>query len=392
MSGTIGRVVFAVLIALGVGSKFFLPPQSGGGAGEAGMGAAEAILSLARFVLGLALLVMGADVMVHSAVRLARALRVSTFVIGVTVVALGTSAPELFTSIGATIKGIGGLAVGNVFGSNIANVGLILGVTALVRTVPSSRSALAIDIPLVLGATALVILAIADPVFGTRTDSEAALIGPIDGLVLVLGLAAYIIYNIRAGRIDPERVQAEIEADPVAPASAATENAPTQAAGTKAHPHPLLDALLLLAGLVGMVLGADQLVVGSSDIARAVGVSEAVIGLTLVALGTSLPELVLCVQAARCGHNDIVLGNVLGSNVFNLLAVLGIAALVAPINVPLELVTRDVWIALGFSVALLPLMAIRGRLGRPEAAVLLAAYIAYIAFIGLTGHGPTGTV
>ena len=383
MSGTIGRVVFAVLIALGVGSKFLLPSQAEGGAVEAGMGAAEAILSLGRFVLGLALLVMGADVMVHSAVRLARALRVSTFVIGVTVVALGTSAPELFTSIGATIKGLGGLAVGNVFGSNIANVGLILGVTALVRTVPSSRSALAIDIPLVLGATALVILAIADPIFGTRTDSEAALIGPLDGLVLVVGLGAYIVYNIRAGRIDPERVQAEIEADPVAP---------SQAAGTKAHPHPLLDALLLLAGLVGMVLGADQLVVGSSDIARAVGVSEAVIGLTLVALGTSLPELVLCVQAARCGHNDIVLGNVLGSNVFNLLAVLGIAALVAPINVPLELVTRDVWIALGFSVALLPLMAIRGRLGRPEGAVLLAAYLAYIAFIGLTGHGPANPV
>jgi len=385
MGITLSRTVFAALLVSGLLAKFLFGPQAEPGPGGEGMDAGSAIISLIRFALGLALLVMGAEIMVHSAVRLARALNVSTFVVGVTVVAFGTSAPELFTSIGATLKDSGGLAVGNVFGSNIANVGLILGVTVLVRAVPASRSALAVDIPLVLGATAIVALVLADPLFGTRTGRTAAMIGPIDGAVLVLGLAAYLVYNISAGRIDPEEVQAEIESE-VAPELADTES--PDAAARSRGPRPAVDAVLLLAGLVGMVLGADQLVVGASDMARAAGVSEAMIGLTLVALGTSLPELVLCVQAARCGHADIVLGNVLGSNAFNLLAVLGIAALVAPLDVPSELVVRDLWIAMGFTLALWPLMALRRKLARPERAVLVAAYAAYIAFIGLTGLGP----
>jgi len=365
------RIVFAVLLAAGLCAKFLLAPL----ADPESMGALGLALSLARFALGLSLLVLGADIMVHSAVRLARAMRVSTFVIGVTVVAFGTSAPELFTSVGAALRRSGGLAVGNVFGSNIANVGLILGVTALVRTIPCPRSTRRIDLPLVLGATGLVALMLADPVLGTRTRDTAAMIGPIEGGVLVLALLAYLIYNIRAGRIDPEAVQAELERAPDAD--------PERARG----PHPASDAVLLLAGLSGMVLGADQLVVGASDLARAAGMSEAVIGLTLVALGTSLPELVLCVQAARQGHGDITLGNVLGSNVFNLLAVLGVAALVAPLDVPAELVARDLWIALGFSAILWPVMSARGVLGRTEGVLLLAAYAAYIALIGFLQFG-----
>ncbi|MEM0983620.1 MAG: calcium/sodium antiporter [Planctomycetota bacterium] len=356
------RIIYLALLAAAGALLLIEQPESGLGL----------VLASVRFVLGLALLVLGADYMIHGAVRLARGLGVSPFFIGVTVVAFGTSAPELFASIGATLKNKGQLAVGNVFGSNIANIGLILGITALIRPIAVERSAVRIDIPLMLAATALACLTLADPLFGSNGEGPAAVIGTIDGLILVVGLVAFVAWNAKTGRIDPDDLEGEFEST--------GEKSSEDPADDR--PHLAGHTVLVLLGLLGLVGGAEHLVDGATVLALEAGVSEAIIGLTLVAIGTSLPELVLSVQAARHGHAEIAVGNVLGSNVFNLLCVLGIASLVSPLDVPGALLSRDLWIVLGFSVLLWPLMATKLTLSRFEGAGLVIAYIAYLALVG----------
>ncbi len=346
-------IIYALLLALGA-ALTLSPAAEGGGVA----------ISVVMIMGGLALLIIGADSMVHGAVSLARRLGVSPFVVGVTIVGFGTSAPELAASVGATLADKGPLAIGNVLGSNIANICLILGVTAVIRPIPVERSVWRVDAPVMLAITVAASFAMLDKLW-----NPAATVGPIDGLVLLSGLTLYVFYNIKAGRIDPEGIEHELEIE-----MGTVEQKP----GVGSVIKPLL---LVLAGLAGLVLGAKLLVDGASSIASAIGVSEAIIGLTVVAFGTSVPELVFSARAAMKDHPEIAIGNIIGSNVFNLLSVLGVAALVRPIAIPHEAVSRDIWVVWIVTVLSLLIMVSRGTISRREGSLLLLAYAGYTVFV-----------
>ncbi|MHA6345128.1 calcium/sodium antiporter [Roseivivax sp. CAU 1761] len=300
-------------------------------------------MDLLYVALGLAALLGGGEFLVSGSVALAQRFRVPPMVIGLTLVGFGTSAPELFTSLQAARTGAPGIALGNVVGSNIANILLILGVAAVLRPIPVNRARLWRDGLWLGGSAVLLAVLLLSPE-----------IGRLSGLVLFAGLVAFLAVTLRG---DPTAVAPETE---VAPASAAAS------------------ALRFAGGLALTLLGAVLLVDGATGIARGLGVSEAVIGLTLVAVGTSLPELVTSVMAARKGHGDVALGNVIGSNIFNILGILGITALVSPLPVDAGIAGFDIWVMLA-ATALLMLVATTGRLvARWEGAALLVLYVAYL--------------
>ncbi len=353
-------ILYAAALLTGVAMMWMLDPTD-----RPGIGAAMLAVS---FIL----LILGADLMVHGAVVLARQLGVSPFFIGVTVVAFGTSAPELAASIGAAVDGTGELAIGNVLGSNIANICLILGVTALVRPVPVERSVWRVDAPLMLAVTVLASLTMLDRLFNPH-----ATIGRIDGVLLLLGLAAYVWYNARAGRIDPEEIEHEVEIE----IGTLDDETPSSVGRMLTIARPLL---LVAAGLAGLIVGAGLLVDGAKSIASSLGVSEAIIGLSVVAFGTSVPELVFSVRAAMKDHPEIAVGNIIGSNVFNLLSVLGVAALARPLEIPAEAVRRDIWVVWAATLLCVVMMKSRRGVSRLEGAALLAGYIAYVVAIYIT--------
>jgi len=306
---------------------------------------------------GLALLMVAASGLVRGASALALRFGLSPLVVGLTVVAFGTSAPELVVSVQAALAGAGGIAVGNVVGSNIANVGLILGVAALVRPLATERSVLRRDLPALLGATALSVVLL--------LDREVVL---WEGLVLAALLVGYLTWSIVAARREGIAPEAGL---PVSP-----EESTSGARGGVWR-----DALFVLLGLGGLVVGADLFVGAATALAEAAGVSNAVIGLTVVALGTSLPELATSVVAAWKGEGAMAVGNVIGSNLFNLLGILGVAALVRPLAAP-GLQTLDLAVMAALALMLLPMMLSGRRLVRAEAIVLLAGYGAYMMYLG----------
>jgi cation:H+ antiporter len=302
---------------------------------------------------GLGLLVIGAEGLVRGGVGLARRLGVSPLLVGVTVVAWGTSTPELVVSVEAALKGLGGIAVGNVVGSNIANVLLILSVAALISPIAVRPEAIRRDGLFVLGAT-IVFIAIA-----ITADRLAWWHG-----MLCLGLlagTAVITYRQerRGGTASGDLHAAEAEEVQSVPLN------------------PALAAAMVAGGIGLLVLGGELMIGAAVNIARAFGVSEVVIGLTLVALGTSLPELVTSVVAAIRRHSDIALGNILGSNIYNVLGILGVASLIAPTAIPPEIARVEMWVMAAASLLLVPAMA-TGRVGRPLAAAMLAGYALYV--------------
>jgi cation:H+ antiporter len=306
---------------------------------------------------GLCLLLVCGDLFVRGAVGVAQVFKVSPLVIGLTLVGFGTSLPELVASLEAARLGSPGIAVGNVVGSNIANVLLILGLSALIAPVAVSPGTFRFSGPVLVGASLLGVLAF--------------LLGEIGrwwgvffvALLLAYTLAAY--WRERRGR--GEAALAHM-ADEV------TATPPRRAA-------PLLYVGLTLFGLLGIVAGANLLVGAAAALARQVGVSEAVIGLTIVAVGTSLPELATSVIAALRRHSDVALGNVIGSNIFNLLGILGATALYRPIAVPAEIVRFDAWIMLGATALLIVFSMTQAKVARWEGGLLLAGYAAYIAVL-----------
>ena len=300
---------------------------------------------------GLVLLVAAAHLLVRGAAALALRFGLSPLVVGLTVVAFGTSAPELVVSVQAALGGQGGIAVGNVVGSNIANIGLILGAAALVRPVIADPAVLRRDLPVLLGATAAGALVLYD------RD-----VGRVEGALLVAALGVYLAWSVREAR----RQRAAVDL-----------GAPTGPAWR--------DAASVALGLGGLVVGADLFVRGAVGLAEAAGVSNAVIGLTVVAFGTSLPELATSVVAAVRGESEIAVGNVVGSNLFNVLGILGVAALVRPVVAPgLELV--DVAVMAAFAVAVVPMLVSGRRLVRVEAGLLAAGYVAYVGYL-VAQHG-----
>ncbi|NOY26548.1 MAG: calcium/sodium antiporter [Oligoflexia bacterium] len=302
---------------------------------------------------GFLLLLVGGEFLVRGATRLARILGMSPLLIGLTIVACGTSAPELAASLSAAFQGVPEVALGNVLGSNIANVGLILGLVAMIRPVYATPGLFRRELPLMVFSGALPIALYWNGVQG-RFESAA----------LLLLLAAYLLSLIREAR--QSRAQAppvDIDGDTPAPASVWMA---------------LISILLGTAALAG---GAFLLVRGAVNIAADLQVPDRVIGLTLVALGTSLPELAASAVAAYRGHSSLALGNIIGSNIFNVLAILGATGLVKPLVIDPAQMQVDMLVAVGFSLLLLPFLSLFGRLSRLPGLIMVVLYVGYIVLL-----------
>lgn len=305
-----------------------------------------------KILLGFVFLLGSADILVRGAVGLARRLEISPLVIGMTIIAFGTSAPELMVSLDAALAGSSAMALGNVIGSNMANMLLILGAAALLMPIVVKPYALLGDGMMLLG--------------GSLLFAWFCWTGPIgfwQGGVLLVLLAVFLIRAYWRDSHDGG-VSAEIHAEEV-----------KDFEGLKSL---WLIWAAILAGLAGVLFGADLLVESGVELARVYGIAEEVIGLTVLAFGTSLPELAASVVAALRGHTEVALGNVVGSNLFNVLAVIGVVALVTPLEVPAQVLQFDLWLMLGVTVALMPFLIGGWRINRATAAVLLSAYGAYI--------------
>lgn len=300
---------------------------------------------------GLIALVAGGDYLVRGAVALARRSGMPTLLIGLTVVAFGTSAPELVVGVGAALKGFPTLALGNVVGSNIANVLLIIGVSALIRPLARRSASFRRDTWLMIAASVIFI--------GLCRTGE---IVAWQGFVLLAILFGTLLHSARRSSRQPEPAHHEEEFE-----------------GVISLPETLrLSLLFLVVGLVGLALGSHFLVTGSVGIARNFGVSEAVIGLTLVAIGTSLPELATGTFAAMRGEGELAIGTVIGSNLFNILGVMGTTAMVRPIPIPDIFLRFDLWVMLAAALVLIPI-AHRGLgIGRKTALAFLTLYVLYI--------------
>ncbi len=317
-------------------------------------------------VAGLVLLVAGAEALVRGASRLASALGISPLVIGLTVVAYGTSAPEMAVSTVSAFKGQADLAFGNVVGSNIFNVLFILGASALVVPLVVAQQLVRLDVPLMIGVS---MLAAALALDGS--------IGRVDGALLFAGALAYSVFQIVQSRRETNAlVMAEYdEAFAAPPRPAALQH--------------VVNGVLVLAGLGLLVLGSRFLVTAAVSIAEGLGVSEFVIGLTIVAAGTSLPEVATSLIAAFRGERDIAVGNVVGSNIFNILAVLGLAGLLAPAGIPVadSALRFDLPVMLAVAFACLPIFFSGHVISRWEGAVFLGYYAAYTAYLVLDASG-----
>jgi cation:H+ antiporter len=313
--------------------------------------------SLFHLILGLVLLYAGAEALVHGSAALARRLGLSPLVIGLTVVAFGTSTPELAVSTKAALGGMGGIAIGNVVGSNIANIALVIGAAALVRPIEVHAQAVRWDIPVVIAASLLTL------VFAWHGH-----LSRLEGVVLLAGLIAYLAYSVVLGRRERAReVKGEFQAE-VPQAMRSVWN----------------EMLLIAGGIALLVIGADRVVTGAVAIAGYFKVSKAVIGLTVIAFGTSLPELATSIVAAYKRHSDIAIGNIVGSNIFNLLGILGITAAIAPIDA--NGIRHVDWIVMiALSLLLLRMARVRYTLRRWEGADLLAIYLGYIAYLAYRG-------
>jgi len=323
-------------------------------------------LAIFWLVVGIALLVGGAEVMLRGATALARRLGVPTFVIGLTIVAFGTSAPELAAGIGAVLKGESQLVVGAVVGSNIANIGLVLGIAALIRPAKVRGGVVRREVPMmILAALAMGMVMLGQSI----TRVEAGL--------LTIALVVFIAWTAYSARhLDPADTALILEAE-----------AAEQEDGHHTPPRVAVSLLLVVLGLGGMVAGSDRAVEGATTIATTLGVPSFVIGLTMVAVGTSLPEVMTSVVAAARGQSDLAVGNVLGSNIFNVFCVVGVSGLIAPLDVPPIAVMRDLAVMLGFSVFLLPVMASGFVVKRWEGGGFLFAYVAYIAVVAFNPSG-----
>ena len=310
-------------------------------------------MSFVAVVVGLALLVWGSDRFVHGASATARNLGVSPLIIGLTIVGVGTSAPEALVSVTAALNGNPGIAIGNALGSNIANIGLVLGITALVRGVTVRSKIFRLEFPIMFGVIGLAWLLLSD---GTLDESD----GLILSLAFLLLLLFMTVIAVRARRWDP--LQREF-----------TREIPVDVGTAMA-------LLWFVIGLAALLIGSKIIVWGAVSIARSLEVSDLLIGLTVIAVGTSLPELAASITSVLKNEPDIAVGNVIGSNMFNVLPVLALPGLIAPTPVPPEALQRDFPVMLTLSVALVVMawgFRGSGRIARWEGGVLLLAFFCY---------------
>jgi cation:H+ antiporter len=306
---------------------------------------------------GLALLIIGADRFVHGAAAIARNLGVAPLLIGLTIVAFATSAPEILVSIIAASRGEPDLAIGNAIGSNIANIGMVLGATAMIRPIELTSATLRREMPALLAVSLLTVSLFLD-----------SYLSEVDGIVLLTGLLIVMVWltrlGLRSSANDP--IKAEYEAE-------IPSDVPTWVA-----------MIWLVVGITMLLIGAEFLVNGAVDIARSMGVSEVVIGVTLVAVATSLPELAVTVVSALKGEYGLAIGNIVGSNIFNLLAVIGVASVIEPAQLPPSVLTLHIFVMVAFTLVLFAMTYDydgKGRISRFEGFSLATAYAAYIAYV-----------
>lgn len=319
-------------------------------------------------VVGFVLLIKGADWFVDSASAMAKKLRISPIIIGMTIVSLGTSAPEVVVSIIASLEGNGDMVAGNIVGSNIANVTMILGLTVVVSPIVVERGVANRDIVFSIGAALLLLLLVSERWFGTDGGS---ILTRIDGLIFLAVLVFYMYYifkkamRTRTSTLDEEAIE-----------TGTTHGKASRGWG--------ILSVILLVGLVGIVLGGDLVVSSATEIAIALGMSQALVGLTIVAIGTSLPELVTSLMAAFKGETEMALGNLVGSGVLNILFVLGIASVISPLEVSGSIII-DMFIMLFVTVAVLVMAKTKYHLNRTEGIILVVFYIVYLAYIIMRG-------
>ncbi|MGM0576856.1 MAG: calcium/sodium antiporter [Myxococcota bacterium] len=317
------------------------------------------LLTILGLVGGLALLLVGAELLVRGAARLSTMLGMSPLVVGLTVVAFGTSAPELAVGVQGVVTGQGDVSVGNVVGSNIMNVLFILGLAAVIAPLVVAQRLVRVEVPLMIAVSIL-------PLW----MGQDGVIGRLDGAILFAGIVLFIVWTIRSSRREePENVEAyvrEYVAEPGRPGG-----------------HPAMLVFLVVAGLAMLVLGSSWVVDSAVTMAESFGLSELVISLTVISAGTSLPEAATSVVASFKGEGDIAVGNVVGSNFFNILSVLGLTALVAPggIAVAPAAVAFDIPVMIAVSVACLPIFFSGHRIARWEGGLFLGYYVAYTAYL-----------
>lgn len=307
---------------------------------------------LLQFVGGFVLLLFGAEYLVRGAVSIARKLKVSAMIIGMTIVAWGTTAPELTVSLQAAIGNVPGIAIGNVVGSNIANILLVLGASAAIFPIVVKPRDLYRDAAVMMGSALLF--------------TALALSGTIERWQGVLMVAALIVFSLYAFAAERRRGKSE------GPGELAEEFQEVPQAAW-------LAALSVLGGLLAIIYGANLLVTGATTAARLLGVGEEVIGLTVVAVGTSLPELATAVVAAYRRNSDVALGNVIGANIYNLLAIIGLVSAVTPVPIPGQIITFDLWFMLGVTALLLTLVIMQNGLRRWAGTLFLCAFAFYTA-------------
>jgi cation:H+ antiporter len=326
------------------------------------------IQTISLLIGGLVLLVLGAELLVRGASRVAAMLGIPPLIIGLTIVAYGTSAPELFVSVQSSLQGNADIALGNVVGSNIFNALSVLGISALIAPLVVSQQIIRLDVPIMVGVSVLL--------FGFSLNGQ---IGRPEGIFLFMGGIGYTLFLMLQSQKEPdEKVQEEYSQE-----YAFQSDTPLKSWG--------INLGLVAAGIILLGLGADWLVDSGTTIARSMGVSELVIGLTIIAIGTSLPELATSVTASIKGERDIAVGNVVGSNIFNILVVLGVSAMISPsggVAVAPSALWNDIPIAILVAIACLPIFFIGNVINRWEGGIFVAYYVIYSVHLLLksTGH------
>lgn len=311
------------------------------------------LIPILQLLFGFILLTYGAERLVHGSSAVALKMGLSPLVIGLTIVAFGTSAPELVVSIRATIAGNSEIAIGNVIGSNIANIALILGLTAIIRPMSVHLRIIRVEIPIMIGITLM-----------TAWFIIGDIITRLEGMILVTGLLIFITYSIRSAREVPEEVRKLLVDEPKPDDSISIWKAWT----------------FVVIGLALLIGGGELLVTGAVEIAVILGLTQAVIGITIVAVGTSLPELATSAVAAYKNESDIAIGNVIGSNIFNLLSILGITAIIHPLDSS-SFGLVDLGLMLGLTILILPLMRLGFQINRWEGGLLVFIYLSYMVWL-----------
>ncbi len=323
------------------------------------------LISISLVIAGFLLLMWSADLLVDNASELASRLGISTFIVGIVIVGFGTSAPEMFVSAVAALQNQGNLALGNALGSNITNIGLVLGSAAMVRALPVTSSTARRDIPLVIATGALAIYMVSDGVLSN-----------FDGTVLLVTLVAYLVWSSRNSQGAGGEPPLESLAEDPHQLDLSVINHPRGKSTSSA-------LLLTMGSIVLLLIASRMLVYGAVSIATTLGVSELVIGLTIVAIGTSLPELAAAIAAARKGAHDMIIGNIIGSNVFNTLGVLGITGVIRETEINTNALWRDFPVMFVFTILMFIFALTKGTYSRKEGTVLVIGYFAYICYLVL---------